>query len=394
MSLYTRIGVNFWNWSRFRELKTNEGKLLLLALYTSSSSKLLCPGLYKGSIATMSEDSGMPPEDVRKGLDDLLEVDLVEYDVKQRLLRLTEFPDTGESPSNGKVIRAWFRGYNSSPACPVRDAHVATLRKLIDDWCREQSKKLSADHENAWADTFGRISVVPRKRVVRRAVQTDLFEPTPDPDPSPDTLSQASPAVDNPCSGGSDLTKAESNDSAVPETVSDTVTKGTRSGSGERQRSGSSFSGADPDPATGLPGDHDREAPALPRTVTRPVLTLVPPPTDLAAAQDILDALAREAGGTFKSRVREGMQDALCRAISTIAREDRGPPELALVGQQLARAPNLVHGELGDPTSKLCAWLATTGAYMRALDAARRHEQQASDRSAMLAESMKHLGMT
>ncbi len=391
MSLYTRIGVNFWNWSRFRELRTNEGKLLVIALYTSSSSKLLCPGLYKGSIATMSEDSGMTPEDVRKGLDDLLEVDLVEYDVRQRMLRLTEFPDTGESPSNGKVIRAWYRGWNSSPACAVRDAHVATLRKLIDDWCREQNKKLSADHENAWAETFGKVSVPVRKRTVRRAVQTDLFEPPPDPDPVPDTLSQASPDVDSSCSVGLGLTNAESNDSAVPETVSDTVTKGTRSGSGERQRSGSSFSSSEAeDPATGLPGDRDREAPAP----ARPKLTLVPPPADTTAAQSFLDALAREAGGAFKSRIREGMQDALCAAISAIPAHDRGPVELALVGQQLARAPTLVHGEVGDPTSKLCAWLAVKGAYQRALAAARAHEQKASDRSAMLAESMKQLGMT
>ena len=405
MSSFTRVGTTLWEWEPFITLEDPNAKILWLALYTSNAAKRWCPGLWHGPVSLMADAAKLGAVDTQNALGELIRKKLVEFDSKNRVLRFTELPDHGDWPSTPSIMFAWWKRFNDMPACDVRDAWVPMLRWMIERGARDAEKnkwkgKPSPKHEEAWAETFGTIVVpLPRRRGMRASASNDpqisLFGPS-------GSLSDSDDPVDNDEDQESPSASANQSKGLIRESLPRGSVEGEEDGEGAVDFSSLGAEadqargpGVDLDPAvTSLPGERDLEAPVLPRTPTRPKLALVPPPPDLSAVQNFLDALAREAGGTFKSRVREGTQDALCRALDSIAAHDRGPVELAMVGQQLARAPTLVHSELGDPTSKLCAWLVTPGAYQRALEAARTHEQKASDRSAMLAESMKALGMT
>lgn len=194
---FTNIGPNLWTWPPFRNLRRHhdDGKgfgaqMLWIGLYTTPSAKSQPPGLFLGSVHTMSEETGIPVDNVRGYLDRLIEDELVEYDIERRVLRLTMLPDAGESPKNGNAIRGWWRRFNNMPACAVRDSHVATLRWILDEFCRVSGKALSADHAKAWSETFGRVAVPSPKPKTRKHVQTSLFSSPDDEqtDREPETL--------------------------------------------------------------------------------------------------------------------------------------------------------------------------------------------------------------
>lgn len=182
MSLFTKIGTGLWNWDPFRRLERNYDdvvgrctKLFWLGLYTTPEAKMVVPGMFLGSITTMADACRIPADDARTYLHRLVEDDMVEYDIERRVLRMVALPDYGESPTNGKAILGWWRRFQTVPECNVRNAHVSTLRWIIDEWCRHSGKALSHDHANAWSQTFGQISVPLAKRRSPKHVQTDLF---------------------------------------------------------------------------------------------------------------------------------------------------------------------------------------------------------------------------
>lgn len=178
MSAHTRLGSALWNWEPFTQLAAG-AQILWLALYTTAEAKRVVPGLWHGSITTMAEASHKPVDDTRENLDRLLEADMVEFDVKLRVLRLTALPDAGESPANPNVLRGWFRKFQTVPACPVRDSHVVVIRWLMDQWSRDSGKAVTQGHEQAWTETFGRIAIpAPRRRGVRRLTESDTSTPT------------------------------------------------------------------------------------------------------------------------------------------------------------------------------------------------------------------------
>lgn len=173
MSAFTRLGSSLWDWEPFTSLDPGP-QLLWLALYTSAEAKRIVPGLWQGSITAMADASHKPVDETRCYLDKLLEHDMVEFDVKLRVLRLTQLPDAGESPANPNVLRGWWRKFTTVPACAVRDAHVPLIRWLMDTWSRDAGKPVTHGHEEAWRETFGRIPVpAPRRRGVRRLVDSD-----------------------------------------------------------------------------------------------------------------------------------------------------------------------------------------------------------------------------
>ena len=183
MSAYTKVGTTLWTWRPFVELEHSHddlvgrcSKYFWIALYTAREAKLV-PGLFQGSITTMAESASIPVDDARRYLDRLLEHDLVEIDLRSRLLRLTQLPDPGESPANGKAIRGWWNRFQTMPGCEVRDAHVEVLYWIIHEWSRVNGKRISEDHSQAWSETFGRIPMPKRKAKRPTYVQTELFNP-------------------------------------------------------------------------------------------------------------------------------------------------------------------------------------------------------------------------
>ncbi len=389
MSFYTSIGTNFWSWAKLRDLHP-AAKLLAICLYTSANSKLICPGLYKGSIATMSEDVGMPADEVRSALDQLVEHEVVEYDQRNRVLRFIELPDTGESPNNGNAIRGWFKRFKSIPDCPVRNAHVATLRKLLDDWCTEHGKLLSHGHQQAWLETFEVLPAPPlrKKQPARQAVQQDLFGPNPDPEPTPPSEPSAAPIrSSNDDSERGSVSQPGSDPDPKEISNSEFITRSSGSGSGTGSGSGSFSSlGAEADPARGLPGDQAE--------IPRPRLALVPDPL---TPERLVAKLA--AGGRYGATVRQSCHAALCERIAELDVARVGDSDLALLAQYIARGYGPIDRVGGDLSTRLGDWASYPRAIVTALDEARRREpirqeqdREHGDRSAALQEAMRALG--
>lgn len=187
---FTRIGFLFWEWPPLRHLDPTALKLWLV-IYTKS----VIPGLWTGDIPDLSSQSFLSAEDTLKSLDRLLDADLIEFDRAARVLRLTKLPDEGEWPSAPGIMKSWWKTFSKKiPACQVRDAHVVTLRWLLEEGAKKsennRSGKPSALHEQIWSETFGQV-VVPssRRRGVRsfgeadmgNAVQPSLFAPPSEP---------------------------------------------------------------------------------------------------------------------------------------------------------------------------------------------------------------------
>ncbi len=271
MTAFTRLGAGVWDWAPFVELDDST-RVLWLALYTTAEAKRHAPGLWQGGIPTMADASHQRPDVVVDALDHLLEREMAEYDSKTRVLRLTMLPDPGEYPSNGKVILSWWTRFRSVPECGVRDAHIPTLRWIIDTGARLSGKGVTVHHETAWRDTFGAVPIpAPRRRGVRRLadsdtsthVQPSLFSTVPIPDPpfgngipvGPGSASPQPPVI----SVDNSAVLRQLNKIRGPETVSDTVSDTNRiPDPGSRIPDLSSLSGEG-----GWGGGHDTGRPAL-----------------------------------------------------------------------------------------------------------------------------------
>lgn len=197
MSTYTRVGAGLWSWDPFVDLPPT-ARCLWLALYTSHEAKRIVPGLFHGSIRSMGEAAHLPADETLHALEAMRDREMIEFDPKLRVLRLAMLPDAGESPANGRVIRSWWGRFQTVPACGVRDAHITTLRWIMDAWSRESGKPVSADHETAWRETFGQVAIPKsRRRGVRSlldsdtstALQPSLFGSPSVPSEGPDTVS-------------------------------------------------------------------------------------------------------------------------------------------------------------------------------------------------------------
>lgn len=286
MSVFTAIGSGLWTWEPFLRLERDPRdvigrctKLFWIALYTTPEAKMVVPGMFVGSVSTMADACRIQPDDARTYLDRLIEDDLVEYDVQRRVLRMTELPDCGESPANGKAILGWWRRFQNVPECRVRDAHVNTLRWIMDEWCRRNQKTLSPGHQQAWTETFGRITPPPMRKRSPRHEQTDLF-----------TASGTRPANEL---------------STTPSDPNSNKLVGIDS-----ESSWNRFQ-QDPDPRSGSGSLRSEGGVGGGR-----VLQLVPVAVD---ADDLADALAQATAEKFPRALTKAQRQALGRAIETSA---------------------------------------------------------------------------
>jgi hypothetical protein len=184
VSGFTRLGCGLWNWEPWIALDPI-CRNLWLALYTSGEARRCVPGLFQGGIALIAEAARRPTEETIAALDRLLDAGMAEYDDRVRVLRLTApvpntpLPDAGEFPFNGNVVLGWWNKFITIPACAVRDAHVATLRWIIDAGAAVPTSKRrggrpSGELEEKWTATFKQISIpVARRRGVRRLMDED-----------------------------------------------------------------------------------------------------------------------------------------------------------------------------------------------------------------------------
>lgn len=297
MSGYTRLSCLVWEWHRLNQLAPT-ARLFWFALYTSPHGKRGVPALWHGSVVTMAEAARLPLDEAARSLDTLIDHDLAEYDPRSLVLRLTELPDAGEWPSNPCILEGWYKRFRMVPECGVRDAHVATIRWMLERGALEAAKNAggrpSLKHEQVWASTFGTVQIpAARRRGVRRFadnndtstdVQPSLFRPSPEL-PRSDTESGS---VDN---SGS---LRQSNKITVRETLS----RGSGEGEGEGEGDLLLDSGS---------GGTAHAA--------RRVLTLVPSPA--FDAEDLAEDLATATAGRFPRLLTKTQRLALQRAIDT-----------------------------------------------------------------------------
>lgn len=338
---FTAVGVQLWNWKPFRDLESLAARMVWLALYTTAESKRLPPGLWQGSVYALAEASSMRPDDVLVGLDILIDRGMVEYDQGNRLIRLTELPDSHERAMNGKHIRGWWNKFQTLPDCPLRNAHIRTL------WWLLEQEPMTRDHHQAWQETFQTI-VVPaaRRRGVRtlrqeETAQRSLFEvrdssTLPVVLPSEiHTTEYEVPVVDTVSSGASSVGVAfcntteqeirpiqgepkEINNSGYPiDTVSHTV------GDRDRDRDRVSVSSS-PESGAGSTGDRETIPPApTPRLALVP--SAAPAPHEVPHPRVVHQVVVALTGFSqaIPREVENGVQEAIFRTFGAQVPPDR-----------------------------------------------------------------------
>lgn len=345
---YTRISGEILNWDRFRPLRV-PARFLYIALSISPRRALI--GLWNAGVGTIADVAKMQPDDALVALDELLEADLIEFDRAREVLRLTEFPDRSERPQNGRYIRHLWTRFRAVPQCQIRDAHVHSLRWLLEDPLRPPTE----DHVKAWSETFGTISVPPqRRRGVRRLLDSDTS-----------TSAQGS-LFTNPTAIVSIATK--------PDTVCDTVSDTHRSEIIDLG-SGSLRSGSPPLALSAGSGSESTGHATAPATVqipgqaeaARTPLTLVPLPEELPfSTADMLTAIASESGGRFApGPVDSRLVPAILETIRRCHEAEVGLDDLRDVGRWLAAGGLGYRSDLGP------VWVAKPGALFDAVGLAR-----------------------
>jgi hypothetical protein len=280
LSNYTRLGGNLWDWQPWVTLDSASARLLWLGLYTTPEARRICPGLWHGSPVAMAEAARMPLQDALSALDALLEREMVEFDPKTRVLRLCELPDAGEFPDNGNCLRGWWNKFRTVPQCTIRDAHIRTIRWIMDTGAADKARALSHSHNEAWAQTFG---TIPIPSVRRRGVKTVSCSDTST--PAQPSLFPMAPALPNAVPSPTELpivyavdnsaVLRQSNEIRYPETVPERL--------GEGEGEGEIFSSS-----SGVRNG----APERSRSANVARLTLVPPYT-VAEALAVLRATKR-----------------------------------------------------------------------------------------------------
>jgi len=382
MSSFTRLSALVWEWPRLTALDF-VARAFWVLLYTAPHARKGVPGIWHGSVSSMADAARMEIDEASRCVDLLIDKELVEYDPRHRVLRLMELHDAGEWPSNPNIMLSWWKRFQDVPECGVRDAHVQTIRWMLDRGARDAannvSRKPTAKHEDIWAQTFGTVTIpVTRRRGVRRLadfyndtsteVQGGLFAvPIPSaPSKLPPSDSEQPFQTDiNPQDDAGSVDCADLNKISTPETLS----KGSGEGEGEGEGAISDLSS--------LRGGSGEISTAH----TRPVLTLVPPPP-LPGAFTVadLDTVLRRTGSRWPHMLSQRDHDALEHAIGELGTMFDGPAVIELLREHIARG-----GLAGITPSEICR----PGALSAAIEQAQARKRNADERAAMLAAALE-----
>lgn len=364
MSVFTAIGSQIWQWEPLRSVVHAHDDLtgflaqsLWLQLYTMPEAKNGVPGLMIASVNTIAEATGKAADLVRSLLDRLIEHDLVEFDVARRVLRLTQLPDTLEHPPNPNVLRGWWRRFQNIPDCPLKAAHVAVIRWLLEERVRETGKGTNVKIAAVWDETFGTVSIpAPRRRGARR-LQMNLFPEASD--EQRNGSGNGSHAVDEVRSEGSSLQNPKPKEIRDSETVPEPFRNGRVPDqdlvSGSLSSGGGSGEGHDTGTASS----------------SKPHLELVRETTPYGP-QELLAFLAKEGGGRVTARMYdESLWPALRRTVAQLCEHGISLADLAVLARWLGRGMRVA----GDGQRILGPdWVARPNAVLEAF-----HEAEASE---------------
>lgn len=380
MTAFTRIGSNLWDWEPWTSLHP-EAQILWLALYTAAEARRIIPGLWHGSITAMSEASRRPLDETMKSLDRLLDVEMVEFDQKHRVLRMTQLPDAAEYPSSPTILESWWSRFCLVPMCQVRDAHVSLVRWILDRGAatakKNRSKRPTTLHEEIWSATFGTVPIpAQRRRGMRRLldadtgtdVQPSLFgsHSIPSPQPPIPVREIALPI------------SSENKDLRYFDTHS--------SGYGEGEGVGVGVLGAESEPDLDAAASENANRP-------RPALALVPPcHPEPFTPESLLAEVSRglTAGGAPRlTTVRETLREELRYTIRVLDQRGWGVEQARTAGRWLASS----HGQQArmgispgcPPDEVVCVWASDPHRVVAAIVAMQSIDREGAERRAFLA---------
>jgi len=355
-SRFTRVGVNLWHCPWFVELEDRE-QVLWLVLYSSAAAKRSVPGLWHGGIGTIADACPhWASSKVLSSLDVLIDRELAQFDRNYSVLRLTRFPDGGERAHNALALAGWWNRFRLVPQCRVRDAHVASLRWLLDQG--EVGEKMC----EVWRQTFATISESSSSSGAARSSRlTDS-----------DTSTGAQPSlfgsVNLPSEGIQEVTDTRGG-TKHPSRM-DAPSTGSGSGSGLGSGSGS---GSPDGVVVGSVG------------AGQGLQLVVPEYT----AEEFLSELAR-GYGTGVASVHAVVRDTLRAALYATIRDlsARGIPlvDVSLAGKLAASAMPPLQRQWPSchPDELLCVWASQPGVVVSAIQRVRESDRLARERSAML----------
>lgn len=386
---FTRIGFLFFEWKPIRHLDPTALKVWL-TLYIRS----IIPGLWIGDLPDLASQSFLSMEDSLRGLDQLLERDLIEFDRDHRVLRLTQLPDVGEWPSAPSILRSWWKTFNKKiTACPVRDEHVTTLRWLMEEGAKHsennKSKVPSQAHEEIWAETFATVRTpLSQRRGVRSFGEADMGSEI-----QPSLFSKASVSEPTFDVGGTP------GGTPAPDPINSN-----RSGSEGYHLSGTGvgegagegvFSSLSPDPeegggsgegvAGGMPRLHLVPMPAEPPPVAVEGVAMFNPET---LVQTLRDGLGQPNG--MKPTEAQGTQ--LLALCAELAADGIGEPDLLVLAEWLRLGGiRMTHARAGK--YQLLAWWLEPGILKRTVLTARDWKTEAEERRRDLALAREQAGV-
>jgi hypothetical protein len=392
VTAFTRIGASIWNWERFTALDDGP-RNLWLALYTTAEAKRVIPGLWHGSINSMAEAAHRPFNVTIQNLDDLLDAELVEFDQKHRVLRMTELPDAGEYPASPTILSSWWSRFLLVPACAVRDAHVAMIRWILDTGAKLVKKNRTGRptpaHEEIYSSTFGTVPpVAARRRGVRRLldadtgndVQPSLFGTHSIPSPAPQKALPPSPSADS----------ADSDPGSIKSGrfIPSPIRYGEGEGVGDGVIGGGRSDQARSDHAS-PPTSFDPERAAIENAHRRPTLALVPAFTP----EQLLAGIASGMAGDLPPKqaiVREALRDSLCATIRAFEERGWDAPYARVAGRWLvtqdgqAAWRSLAHG--CPPNEIVSVWAAAPYEVVRAVENMLETDRVAREKTKFLAQ--------
>jgi hypothetical protein len=358
---FTALGTNFFQWKPLASCSV-QARFLWLALYSSNEAKRFPPGLWHGGLPVMAEAANLDVNVVWDALDELMTTKydgapIVEWDRDHRVARLVVLPDAHERAASWTHLKSWWSKFHLIPQCATRDAHVTTLRWLLD-----QGKAIDST-ERVWDETFGTIRSSSRRDQRRLAdsdtstsVQPSLFgcpEPLPNPPPPPILP---------------DVKKSPSE--GVSDTPYEGVSEGVREGDRDRDRVFSSSPESDPERGDGEISN------------ARPRLALVPPE---ALVPFTVSALLMATTGRPEYGIPAELASALQHAVEALGRRGVTASDLEYVS--LARAA----GELCH--ERPVRWASDPDNVQAAIAIGMRIKQEQRERSEAFAELRGKLGV-
>lgn len=148
------IAPSIWDDETFVVL-SKEQKLVWMYLLTGPES-IGIPGLLKLTINGIADGLREPSDIVRTSTQRLIELGRIDVDLGKRLIRVPNAPKYNP-PQNPNHVRGWYRKWVQLSDSPLKVAHVASLRAVVDRIQENSARREGAGWRTAWAETFGSI---------------------------------------------------------------------------------------------------------------------------------------------------------------------------------------------------------------------------------------------